>query len=68
MRIGVLGAGRMAAALVSGWVSAGHDVLVAGRAPSRAAAMAEQTGARSGSLADADPLSAFQFMTGAVAR
>lgn len=53
MRIGVLGAGRMAAALVPGWVSAGHDVLVAGRTPSRAAAVAEQAGARSGSLADA---------------
>lgn len=53
MRIGVLGAGRMAAALVPGWVAAGHDVMVAGRTDARAVELAEKCGARSGTLAEA---------------
>jgi predicted dinucleotide-binding enzyme len=43
----------MAAALVPGWIAAGHDVLIAGRTQARAATLAAQTGARAGSLADA---------------
>lgn len=59
MRIGVLGAGRMAEALVPHWRRAGHDVLVGGRSVGKAAALAERAGARGGSLreaADADLL------------
>lgn len=53
MRIGVLGAGRMAAALVPGWVAAGHEVLVGGRREDRAREVAEAAGAGWASLAEA---------------
>jgi predicted dinucleotide-binding enzyme len=46
MDIGILGAGRLAEALAAPWVAAGHDVVVGGRTPAKAAAVAERTGAR----------------------
>ncbi|SHL20822.1 hypothetical protein SAMN05443637_12115 [Pseudonocardia thermophila] len=45
MEIGVLGAGRMAAALVPHWVQAGHRVVLGGRTPAKAQALAEHVGA-----------------------
>ena len=48
MKIGVLGAGRMAEALVPLWIAAGHDVMIAGRTPSKAALLAAHVGARIG--------------------
>jgi hypothetical protein len=53
MRIGVLGAGRMAEALAGPWVKAGHDVLVGARVPGRADAVARRIGARPGTLIQA---------------
>jgi predicted dinucleotide-binding enzyme len=53
MKIGVLGAGRMAEGLVPHWLAAGHDVMIGGRTPAKAAALAERLGARSGSLREA---------------
>ncbi|MFB9833944.1 NADPH-dependent F420 reductase [Actinoallomurus acaciae] len=53
MKIGVLGAGMMTEALAAGWVSAGHDVLIGGRTPGRAAQLAERIGARAGTLREA---------------
>lgn len=53
MKIGVLGAGMMTEALAAGWVRAGHDVLIGGRTPAKAAALAERIGARAGSLREA---------------
>jgi predicted dinucleotide-binding enzyme len=53
MNIGVLGAGRMTEALAPHWIAAGHDVLVAGRRPGKAADLAQRLGARSGTLRDA---------------
>lgn len=40
MRIGIIGSGAMAGALGEHWRRAGHEVLVAGRNPERAAALA----------------------------
>jgi predicted dinucleotide-binding enzyme len=53
MRIGILGCGLMAAALGGQWARAGHDVLVGGRSPSKAAELAEQIGATNGTLQEA---------------
>lgn len=55
MRIGILGSGRMAAALGRRWTGLGHEVLIAGREAGRAEALAEAIGegARAGSLAEA---------------
>ncbi|MDL4814478.1 NADPH-dependent F420 reductase [Actinomadura opuntiae] len=53
MKIGVLGAGAMTEALAAGWVRAGHDVLIGGRTPAKAEALAGRVGARSGTLRDA---------------
>lgn len=53
MKIGVLGAGMMTEALAAGWVSAGHDVLIGGRTPDKAAHLAERIGARAGTLREA---------------
>ncbi|MFI6034407.1 NADPH-dependent F420 reductase [Streptomyces sp. NPDC051315] len=53
MRIGIVGAGNMADALGGQWARAGHDVLVGGRDPGRAAALAERIGARAGSAREA---------------
>ncbi|MDT0269561.1 NAD(P)-binding domain-containing protein [Streptomyces sp. DSM 44915] len=44
MRIGVLGAGRMAEALGAHWVRAGHRLLVSGRDPARAETLAGRLG------------------------
>jgi predicted dinucleotide-binding enzyme len=53
MRIGVLGAGRMSEALVPHWVEAGHSVVVGGRTPERAQALADRVGALAGTLREA---------------
>jgi 8-hydroxy-5-deazaflavin:NADPH oxidoreductase len=53
MRIGVLGAGMMAEALASGWVGAGHEVLIGGRTPGRTSELASRIGARAGTLRQA---------------
>jgi hypothetical protein len=52
MHIATLGAGHMAGALARPWLSAGHDVTIAGRTPAKAAALAAEIGARAGHLAD----------------
>ncbi|MEV7289065.1 NAD(P)-binding domain-containing protein [Streptomyces sp. NPDC093252] len=44
MRIGVLGTGGMADALAAHWVRAGHEVVVGGRDPDRAARLAARIG------------------------
>jgi 8-hydroxy-5-deazaflavin:NADPH oxidoreductase len=53
MKIGVLGAGMMTEALASGWVRAGHEVLVGGRTLDKAVELAQRIGARAGSLREA---------------
>jgi predicted dinucleotide-binding enzyme len=53
MKIGVLGAGMMTEALAAGWVRVGHDVLVGGRTPDKAADLAKRIGARAGTLREA---------------
>jgi predicted dinucleotide-binding enzyme len=53
MRIGILGNGLMAEALGGQWVGAGHDVMIGGRKPERAAVLAQQLGATSGTLQEA---------------
>src|SRR3569833_2705626 len=40
MRIGILGAGKMAEALGTQWSRAGHDLLVGARTPAKAEALA----------------------------
>lgn len=44
MRIGILGTGTLAAALGQRWTRAGHDVVVGGRSPAKAQALAERLG------------------------
>jgi predicted dinucleotide-binding enzyme len=53
MKIGVLGAGMMTEALAAGWVRAGHEVLIGGRTPEKAADLAARVGARAGTLREA---------------
>jgi predicted dinucleotide-binding enzyme len=53
LKIGVLGAGRMAEAVAGRWVAAGHDVLVGARRAESARAVADRIGAGSGSLSEA---------------
>jgi predicted dinucleotide-binding enzyme len=53
MKIGFLGAGRMAEALVPLWVAAGHELIVGGRTPERTAELAAQVGARAATLREA---------------
>lgn len=53
MKIGVLGAGHMAEALVPHWLEAGHDVLIGGRTVPNAIALAKRLGARGGGLREA---------------
>lgn len=53
MKIGVLGAGRMAEGLVPLWTAAGHEVLIGGRTHEKTAKLAELVGARAGTLRDA---------------
>jgi 8-hydroxy-5-deazaflavin:NADPH oxidoreductase len=50
MKIGVLGAGRMAEGLVPRWLAAGHDVMIGGRTPAKARELAERLGAQPGTL------------------
>ncbi|MEV5574222.1 NAD(P)-binding domain-containing protein [Spirillospora sp. NPDC052269] len=47
MRIGIIGTGHMAKALGAVWVRAGHEVVIAGRSPEKARALADELGARS---------------------
>jgi predicted dinucleotide-binding enzyme len=44
MRVGILGTGTMAAALAEAWARRGHAVLVGGRSPDRARALADRVG------------------------
>ncbi|NYI03485.1 NADPH-dependent F420 reductase [Allostreptomyces psammosilenae] len=44
MRIGILGAGRMADALGTQWTRAGHELMISGRDPERTAARARRIG------------------------
>jgi predicted dinucleotide-binding enzyme len=55
MRIGIIGPGEMGEALGRQWVRLGHSVVVAGRSPDKARALAERLGpkARAGTLAEA---------------
>jgi predicted dinucleotide-binding enzyme len=54
MKIGILGTGGMAAALGGAWTAAGHDVVIGGRSPERAARTAGRIGAAGhGNLTDA---------------
>ncbi|TDD59857.1 NADP oxidoreductase [Kribbella antibiotica] len=53
MRIGTVGNGGMAEALGRHWVRAGHEVMIGGRDPERAAATAARIGAHAGSLREA---------------
>lgn len=53
MRIGTLGNGMMAEALASGWVRAGHEVMIGGRSVERAAEAAGRVGAVAGTLEEA---------------
>jgi predicted dinucleotide-binding enzyme len=53
MKIGFLGAGRMAEALVPLWVAAGHELIVGGRTPKKTADLAAQVGARAATLLEA---------------
>ncbi len=53
MRIGTLGAGMMTEALAGQWSRAGHEVLVGGRSPDKAAVLAKRIGAGAGTLAEA---------------
>jgi len=53
MKIGVLGAGRMAEGLVPHWLEAGHEVLIGGRTLAKAQELADRLGARAGTLREA---------------
>jgi 8-hydroxy-5-deazaflavin:NADPH oxidoreductase len=54
MRIGIIGAGRIGTNLAEQWVRRGHDVVVSfKRDPEALAAVAEETGARAGSVGEA---------------
>ncbi|MEU6729383.1 NAD(P)-binding domain-containing protein [Nonomuraea wenchangensis] len=44
MKIAILGPGRMSRALAGHWVKAGHEILIAGRTPDRAEALASELG------------------------
>jgi 8-hydroxy-5-deazaflavin:NADPH oxidoreductase len=44
MRIGIIGAGRMAAVLATRWVAAGHEVMIGARDPERGKALAARLG------------------------
>jgi 8-hydroxy-5-deazaflavin:NADPH oxidoreductase len=55
MRIGVIGAGRMAAVLAQRWVAAGHDIMIGARDAERGKALAARLGpdVASGTLREA---------------
>lgn len=44
MRIGILGTGMLAAALGERWMRAGHELVIGGRSPAKAQALAERLG------------------------
>ena len=50
MKIGLLGTGNLAAALGDAWAAAGHSIMVTGRRPDRAKAVAERIGAAATSV------------------
>ncbi|GIJ63383.1 NADPH-dependent F420 reductase [Virgisporangium aurantiacum] len=52
MRIGILGTGTFAGALATGWARAGHDIVIGGRSPAKAEALAEKVGGVARPLAD----------------
>lgn len=53
MKLGVLGAGVMAGALVPAWRRAGHEVMIGGRTAAKAAELAAATGSSHGTLREA---------------
>jgi 8-hydroxy-5-deazaflavin:NADPH oxidoreductase len=53
MRISIFGAGEMAQALGAKWAAHGHDLMITGRSPDKAATLANQLNARSGSFTEA---------------
>jgi len=53
MRIGVIGPGAMGEALAGRWLEARHELVLAGRSRTKAAALAAKLGAQHGSFADA---------------
>src|SRR2546426_337456 len=55
MRIGIIGAGKMAEALGGRWARAGHEILIGARSQERAAKLAAAIGgtSRSGGIRDA---------------
>jgi predicted dinucleotide-binding enzyme len=55
VKIGILGTGTLATALGTVWAKAGHEVVIAGRSPAKAAALAEQIG---GGVRSVSPLEA----------
>lgn len=50
MRIGILGAGKMAEALGGQWVRAGHDIMVGARDLTKATALADQLSGNAGQV------------------
>ncbi|MFC7381439.1 NADPH-dependent F420 reductase [Sphaerisporangium rhizosphaerae] len=44
MRIGILGTGSLAEGLGTGWVEAGHEVVIGGRSPAKARRLADRLG------------------------
>ncbi|MGW4637435.1 NADPH-dependent F420 reductase [Sphaerisporangium sp. NPDC004334] len=44
MRIGILGTGNLAEGLGTGWVGAGHEVVIGGRSPAKARGLADRLG------------------------
>ncbi|MDA3643648.1 NAD(P)-binding domain-containing protein [Saccharopolyspora indica] len=55
MRIGILGTGNMATALGAQWAASGHELMISGRQPAKAEALAQRIGgsARAGTFAEA---------------
>ncbi|MET7280672.1 NAD(P)-binding domain-containing protein [Kribbella sp. NPDC005582] len=50
MRIGIFGAGAMADALGTRWAAAGHDIMITGRTPGKAKALADKWDAGAGTF------------------
>lgn len=62
MKIGVLGAGRIAEGLVPLWLEAGHDVMIGGRTHTKARELAERIGVRAGTLREAAEFGEVTFL------
>ena len=62
MKIGVLGAGRLAGGLVLQWLAAGHEVMIGGRTPAKAKELTGRLGARSGTLREAAEFGELVFL------